>query len=186
MLRVLISHSLRPHYPSSCSPHLLLRSPALMPFFVLYICLMFPVFVTRLYWLFSTVIPALFLTISLFHSPVSVLFCLIYFLVSVFSISGPGSEPSPVTDYASSLPSLYHSPVLFGLDPRLPTGPAHTCLLALDFWTVHYSFGLINHCIFPELWSGDWFLSVNPDTPYMCHYNYSSVIYFMCLVYVYV
>ena len=33
--------------------------------FVLYICLVFPVFVARLYWLFSSVVPALFLLFSL-------------------------------------------------------------------------------------------------------------------------
>ena len=71
-----------------------------------------------------------------------------------------------VNDYTSSLPSLYYCPVLFGLDPRLPTGPAlglslHTCLLALDFWTVHYSVGLIKPLYFP--WTVVWRLVSVPE-----------------------
>ena len=122
---------------------------------------MLPVFVNRLYWLLSTVIPALFL-LSLLHSSVSVLFgfCLVIFLVSpsTYSLSvfwildlALNLRLLSTTPPASRLCTV--APVIFGLDPRLPTGPAlglplHTCLLVLDPWTVHYSCGLIKPVYF--------------------------------------
>ena len=86
----LISHSLRLNYPSSCIPAPTIEITCTWlgtPFFLHYIYLMFPVFVTRLYWLVSSVFQALSQLSLLSVLSQSSFVCLIIFLVSPSTLS---------------------------------------------------------------------------------------------------